>query len=264
MSWLRSDDRFRTHPSGSQWFCQRFLPIIVGMGAWTYDSQWLVMDGYDARITYKNMKSLRMRIKPPHGEVVVSAPLSTPDHVIMDFLRERHEWILKHRAEVRSRAAAPESFVTGGRVPLWGWWRELVVEDASRTSARIVGGQVHVRRPANDHEAARRAVDALYEREMGPAVVEELERWEPRIGRQPTQIRLKRMTSRWGSCHPVTGAMSFNVMLAKFRPEALEYVVVHELVHLVERGHGPAFRACMSAHLPDWPERRKLLREAPC
>ncbi len=248
----------------SEWFCRGCLPIITGMGVRTYDGQRLVMDGYDALVTYKNMKSLRMRIKPPHGEVVVSAPFFTPDHVIGDFLAERHQWILKHREEVRSRSAVPESFVTGGRVPLWGSWRELVVEDGSRPSARIRGAQVHIRRPAGHDEAAACAVDGLYRREVGPVVEAELEKWEPRIGRRCTEVRLKRMTSRWGSCHPVTGAMSFNILLAKYRPEALEYVVVHELVHLVERGHGPAFKACMSVHLPDWPARRQLLKQEPC
>ncbi len=248
----------------AKWFCQRVLPIINRMGAWTYDSEWLVMDGYDAFVTYKNMKSLSVRIKPPYGEVAVSAPLFTPDHVIVDFLRDRHDWVLQHQAAVRLRSVGPEPLVSGGRVPLWGSWREVVVEDASRASARVVDKQVHIRRPKDDDEAARRAVDALYGRELGPAVARELSKWQPRIGRWCTEVKLKRMKTRWGSCHTITGALTFNTMLAKFSPEALEYVAVHELVHLVERGHGPVFKACMSAHLPEWPVRRQMLKDVPC
>lgn len=233
------------------------------MGAWTYDSEWLVMDGYDAFVTYKNMKSLSVRIKPPYGEVAVSAPLFTPDHVIVDFLRDRHEWVLHHQAAVRLRSVGPEPLVTGGRVQLWGAWRDVAVEEAARASARIVGGQLHIRRPKDDDEAARRAVDALYRRELVPAVTRELGEWEPRIGRWSTEVKLKRMKSRWGSCNTNTGALTFNTMLAKFPPEALEFVVVHELVHLLERGHGPAFKAYMGALMPDWPARRQMLRDGP-
>lgn len=222
------------------------------------------MDEYEALVTYKNMKNISVRIKPPHGEVAVSAPLFTPEHVIVSFLQNMREWILTHQGEVRLRSRPPESLVTGGQLPLWGSWRPVVVEDAARATARIVNGEVHIGRPAGDDEAARRAVDALYRRELGPLVADVLETWEPRVGRSSTQVRLKRMTSRWGSCQPSTGAMTFNTMLAKYSVEALEYVVVHELVHLLERGHGPAFKACMSAHLPDWQRRRQLLREDPC
>lgn len=232
------------------------------MGAWTYDSEWLVMDGYDALVTYKNMKCLRVRIKPPHGEVAVSAPLFTPEQVIVDFLRDRHEWVLQHQAAVRMRSVGPDPLVTGGLVLLWGSAIEIAVEDGTRASARLVDGRIHIRRPKDDEAAARRAVDALYRRELGPAVLRALEKWEPRIRRASPDVKLRRMKSRWGSCNTVTGALTFNTLLAKFPPDALEFVVVHELVHLLERGHGPAFKAYMDAYLPDWPLRRRMLRDA--
>lgn len=234
------------------------------MGAWTYDSGWLGMDGYDAFVTYKNMRSLRVRIMPPDGEVAVSAPLFTPDHVITDFLRDRHDWVLEHQAAVRLRSVGPEPLVTGGRVLLWGSWREITLVQAPRASARIVDGGVQIRCPDGDEQAAQRAVDALYRRELGPVVAQELEKWEPRVGRSSTEVRLKRMKSRWGSCNTITGAVTFNTMLAKFPPEALEFVVVHELVHFLESNHGPRFKAHMGALLPDWPARRQLLRHGPC
>ena len=234
------------------------------MGAWTLEKRRLVMADYDALVTYKNMKNISVRIKPPHGEVAVSAPLFTPEHVIVDFLNRMHGWILTRRKEVRRRSAPTQSLATGARVPLWGSWRHVVVEDAPRESARVVHTDVHIQRPTGDDDAAWRAMDALYRRETGPLVTAMLEAWEPRVGRSSTQVRLKRMTSRWGSCQPTTGAMTFNTMLAKYRAEALEYVVVHELVHLWEPGHGPGFTSRMSAHLPDWPRRRQMLREAPC
>ncbi|NHB83830.1 M48 family metallopeptidase [Tessaracoccus sp. HDW20] len=86
--------------------------------------------------------------------------------------------------------------------------------------------------------------------------------WQGRIGREASLVRLRRMTTRWGTCNTRTGAITLNVALAEYRPEMLEYVVVHELVHLWERGHGPAFTARMDAHLPDWRSRKAALRGA--
>lgn len=233
------------------------------MGSWSRDSELLEMDGYEAVVTYKNMRTLRVRITAPDGEVKVSAPILTPDHVIVDFLQDKHAWVLKHRSDVRLRSIRPEPLVTGGRLRLWGVWRQVVVEGASRASARVVDSAVHVKCPPGDEVAAQRAVDALYRREMGPAVADALEKWEPLVGRRSTGVKLKRMKSRWGSCNTVTGEITLNTRLAKFDVEALDYVVVHELVHLLERGHGPAFKAHMGALMPDWPARRDLLREGP-
>ena len=221
------------------------------------------MDGYDARITYKAMKRLRLRIQPPDGVVTVSVPHDTPDHVIHSFLSKNHGWILENQSAVRLRSPGQAPLVTGGRVELWGTWRELVVTDAGRASARVVDGCVHIQRPTDDDDASRRAMEALYRREMGPALQKLLEVWEPRVGRRAQAIKLRRMTSRWGSCNTVTGAITFNTALARFPVEALEFAVVHELVHLLEHGHGAVFKGHMGRLLPDWPARRQLLRKGP-
>lgn len=87
-----------------------------------------------------------------------------------------------------------------------------------------------------------------------------VERWERVMGVKAQKLVYRNMTSRWGSCQPATGRICINVRLALYPPECLEYVVVHELCHLLERGHGPAFQALMTRYLPDWKERRAKLR----
>lgn len=84
--------------------------------------------------------------------------------------------------------------------------------------------------------------------------------WEPIIGVRAGKLAYRNMTSRWGSCQPATGRICINVRLALYPPECLEYVVVHELCHLRERGHGPRFKALMDAYMPDWRVRRDKLR----
>lgn len=85
-------------------------------------------------------------------------------------------------------------------------------------------------------------------------------KWEAVIGVKAQKLAYRNMTSRWGSCNPQTGRICINVQLARYPEECLEYVVVHELCHLIERGHGPRFKALMTRHLPGWQSRRNLLR----
>ena len=84
--------------------------------------------------------------------------------------------------------------------------------------------------------------------------------WELIMGVRAGKIAYRNMTSRWGSCQPSTGRICINVRLALYPPECLEYVVVHELCHLLERGHGPRFHQLMDTFMPDWKQRRAKLR----
>lgn len=79
-----------------------------------------------------------------------------------------------------------------------------------------------------------------------------IEKWAPILGVKPGALAYRNMVSRWGSCNVKTGRICINVQLAAFPPECLEYVVVHELCHLIEANHGPRFKALLDAHLPDW------------
>lgn len=87
-----------------------------------------------------------------------------------------------------------------------------------------------------------------------------VEAWEPIMGVKAGKLAYRNMTSRWGSCQPSTGRICINIRLALYPPECLEYVVVHELCHLLERGHGPRFKTLMDAFMPDWRKRRDKLR----
>ena len=84
--------------------------------------------------------------------------------------------------------------------------------------------------------------------------------WEPILGVKAQKLAYRNMKSRWGSCQPTTGRICINVRLALYPPECLEYVVVHELCHLLVPGHGPEFKELMTRVMPDWKQRRAKLR----
>lgn len=209
--------------------------------------------GVEVFVTRKRMKNLRMRVDPRDASVQLSAPHHADEAEIAAFVARNLEWVVE--AQTRARMNVPERLVSGGRARLWGQWRELVVSDGGRSTAHVEDGRIHIVRPDGDEEAARRALTALHRRELLPAVEHFLDVHSPYVGRRPSHVRLARMRSRWGSCNHVTGRMSFNVALAERPQTELEYVVVHELGHLLEANHGPAFKQHLTAMLPDWRSR---------
>jgi predicted metal-dependent hydrolase len=117
--------------------------------------------------------------------------------------------------------------------------------------------------PGTDAEGRRRILERWQRRQLRAQIPVLLERWEPKIGRQVPRWSIRRMKTKWGSCNPETGHLSFNVELAKKHPRCLEYLVVHEMTHLIERGHGERFTTLMDEFLPDWRRRRDELNAAP-
>lgn len=209
--------------------------------------------GVEVHVTRKRMKNLRMRVDPRDASIQLSAPHHVEAAEIEAFVTRNLEWIVG--AQTHARLNVPERLVTGGRARLWGQWCELVVADGARAVAGVEDGRIHITRPEGDEDAARRALTALHRRELLPAVEHYLDVHTPYVGRGPSNIRLARMRSRWGSCNHVTGRMSFNVALAERSQDELEYVVVHELGHLLEANHGPVFKQHLTAMLPDWRSR---------
>lgn len=114
--------------------------------------------------------------------------------------------------------------------------------------------------PQSEAETADDATKKLWREVVASFTPALIEKWEPIMGVKAGDIAYRNMRSRWGSCKPSTGRICINTRLALYPPECLEYVVVHELCHLIEHGHGPKFHALMDSFLPDWKERRAKLR----
>ncbi len=208
----------------------------------------------------KPIKYLRLRVDSPSGEVKLSVPRGTPKRVVEQFVGSRRAWIVEQQAKARQAASLAPTLRNGGRARLWGQWREIVLTESTRATARFHDGQLLLRAP--DEAGAARALDRLYRSELRRELQRCQHDWERAVGRAAASIKLRRMTSRWGTCNTKTKAITLNVTLAEWPGWALEYVLVHELVHLLEPGHGPRFQAHMSRVLPDWRDRRRDLRNS--
>ena len=223
-------------------------------------SEPLHVQGIDAELTKKDIKNLRLRVTPD-GRVAVSAPWHVPHEAIEAFVAGHRQWILTTQAKVRLTAPVKEPIVDGGRARLWGTWHELRVADGPRASATVHDGVISIVAP--DEAGRARALDNLYRRELTHRLEPLHQQWAARIGRSASTFKLRRMTSRWGTCKTSTAVITLNLALAERPIAALEYVLVHELTHLHERGHGPRFHHLMDTYLPDWRARRASLRGHP-
>lgn len=114
--------------------------------------------------------------------------------------------------------------------------------------------------PSSRAEQATEAEIREWRKLVEACTVVLLEQWEPIVGVHASRLAFRNMKSRWGSCQPSTGRVCINTRLALYPPECLEYVVVHELCHMIVRGHGPEFHALMDNFMPDWRTRRAKLR----
>lgn len=217
--------------------------------------------GHPVEVTYKDVKHLRLRVLPPEGRVAASVPFGVGEETVRAFIDRQGPWIAEAQQRIRMARPVVEPLVDGGRARLWGRWREVRIVEGARAGACLEGDAIRL--SGDDEATRRRSLENLYRRELAATLPALLDQWQHRVGKRATQVKLRRMTSRWGTCNTVSGAITLNSALAEHPSTALEYVLVHELVHLWERGHGAEFRARMDQHVPDWRQRRAALRGHP-
>ena len=217
--------------------------------------------GMTVTIMRKPIKNMYLRIKPPNAQIVISAPSRMSQAAIARFVTERKPWIEQAQhtmLQVRDEQIRQSDFngldgVNGSNGPenLNGLKKTGGVGD--RNNPGDPNSLNNPRAFVWNAATRRRAVQTIN------AQLPVLRgKWAPVIERKPRHSTLRIMTSRWGSCTPKTGRIRLNLQLGLMDPKFLEYVLVHEMTHLWENGHGEGFQRRMSAYLPQW---RQLRRE---
>lgn len=224
----------------------------------------LNVDGLEIPVSVvrKRVKNLNLRVRAD-GTVTLSIPQHLPLARAREFLDRKGEWIAKRvRRNIERRPSPDLAGELPDRIPLWG---KLVPRDSVQAnsgqaaSGRDAGGQGAPGQTTIDQAA----LDELYRTEVLRALPDVVERMEARIGVHATRWSVRVMKTRWGSCTPKTGAIRINARLAAYPPECLEFVVAHELVHLLEPSHNARFHTLLDEFCPDNRHPAKLLREAP-
>lgn len=207
----------------------------------------LNVDGLEIPVSVvrKRVKNLNLRVRAD-GTVTLSIPQHLPLARAQEFLERKGSWIAERvRRNIERRPSPDFAGELPNRIPLWG---KLVSRDSVQAnSGQDVGGQGAPGQTTIDQAA----LDELYRTEVLRALPDMVERMEARIGVHATRWSVRVMKTRWGSCTPKTGAIRTNARLAAYPPECLEFVVAHELVHLLEPSHNARFHALLDEFCPD-------------
>ena len=220
----------------------------------------------EVELTRKAVKHAHLSVHPPTGRVTLVTPLGTRAAVARAFAITKLGWIRAQQERFRGQAReSPRQFVGRESHFLWGRRYLLTVrhEDAAPSVALDHRRIILTVRPGAD--AARRAgvMHAWHKSLLHAAVPGLIEQWERRLGVRVRGYFLQRMKTKWGSCNHRAGHIRLNTELVKKPRDLLEYVVVHELLHLIEPSHGERFVALLNAHYPFWRDARAELNQLP-
>lgn len=227
----------------------------------------LVISGLTIHIVRKNIKNLHLAVLPPDGRVRFAVPHHVSDERVRLAVIAKLGWIRKQQANFNQQARQTErEMVDGESHYLWGrQYRLEVIEQAGKHRIETKGKnklRLYVT-PNTTTDNRLLVLNEWYRQQLKLKLAELLHYWTPLIKRTPKSCDIKKMKTKWGSCNIEAQRIWINLELAKKPPECLEYILVHELVHLLERHHNDKFRAYMNTFLPNWREHQRLLNKLP-
>ncbi|MDP3939615.1 MAG: SprT family zinc-dependent metalloprotease [Deltaproteobacteria bacterium] len=217
-------------------------------------------------MTRKNIKHVHLSVHPPIGRVTLVAPKGTRPEVARAYAISKLVWIRDQQAKLRGQAReTPRQFVERESHCLWGRRYLLSVkEEEAKPFVRLSHRSITLTVRPGSSSAKRAAVMHAWHKSLLHAAVPELiRRWEPKLGVEVAGYFLQRMKTKWGGCNSRARNIRLNTELVKKPKDLLEYVVVHEMLHLLEPTHSERFVTLMSTHYPAWREARAELNELP-
>jgi predicted metal-dependent hydrolase len=217
-------------------------------------------------LTRKDVKHAHLSVHPPSGRVTLVAPTGTRPEVARAYAISKLGWIRDHRTKLRAQAReTPRRFVTRESHYVWGRRYLLsVVEKNAKPAVRAGHRKITLAvRPGSGRARRAQVVHSWHKALLHEAVPPLIRKWEARVGVRVAGYFLQRMKTKWGGCNHRAGTIRLNTELVKKPKDLLEYVVVHEMLHLVEPTHSERFLALMSEHYPAWRVARAELNELP-
>jgi predicted metal-dependent hydrolase len=226
----------------------------------------LQVNDIPVEVVRKDIKNFHLGVYPPTGRVRVAAPLRLNDEAVRLAVISRLPWIRRHQKGFQEQDRQSErEFVTGESHYVWGRRYLLDVREEGATGVSVINGRkLRLSVPAGSSKAKRSEVLRRWYRERLRSEIEQLlPKWEVQVGVSDVEWGIRKMKTRWGSCHAKVGRIWLNLELIKKPRNCLEYILVHELVHLLERSHGNAFRSHMERVMPNWHLHRAVLNRSP-
>ena len=217
-------------------------------------------------LTRKDIKHVHLSVHPPHGRVSLVAPATTRVEVARAYAISRLGWIRDQQAKLRGQAReSPRRFVSRESHYVWGKRYLLFVRERDqKPSVTMDHRRITLTvRPGSDQAKREAVIHAWHKGLLHDAVPQLIRKWEPRLEVTVAAYFLQRMKTKWGSCNHVARHLRLNTELVKKPKDLLEYVVVHEMAHLIAPTHCDRFVALLNRHYPTWREARTELNDLP-
>ncbi len=227
----------------------------------------LEIQGLTVEVVRKNIKNLHLAVYPPDGRVRIAVPVWVADEAVRLTIISRLGWIRKQQARFEQQARQSQrGLVNGESHYVWGrHYRLQVIEQPGPPQLRLRNNSIlEMRvRPGTDRLKREALLLAWYRHLLQEVIPPLIAKWEPIMGVSVAAWGIRRMRTRWGTCNIPARRIWLNLELAKKSPQCLEYVIVHEMAHLLERHHNDNFRTLMDKYLPHWQMLRAELNQSP-
>jgi predicted metal-dependent hydrolase len=222
--------------------------------------------GLQVQIVRKAIKNLHLGVYPPHGRIRVAAPMTVSDNAVRLAVVRNLGWIRRQRDRFEAQPRESRREMAGGETHYFFGRRYRLRLVVSPERAIVIRRKslLEIHAPIGTTAAQREQIlQTWYRDHLKRRIAPLLAEWQPRLGVSATHWRVRRMRTRWGTSNPDSRRLLFNLELAKKPVRCLEFLVVHELVHLIERHHSERFLSLMDQHFPRWRRVRAELNAAP-
>lgn len=230
------------------------MPGTIDLGGMTLD------------VITKDIKNVHLSVYPPTGRIRISAPKRMSRDTIRLFAISKLGWIKQQQRKLQAQdRESPREYINRESHYVWGRRYLLrVIEDDTAPSVQLRHSTLVVWvRPGAGRDNKESVLSEWYRQQLKAAALPLIERWQAKLSVTVRGLFVQQMKTKWGSCNATAHTIRLNTELAKKPKECLEYLVVHELVHLHEPTHGERFVELMDRHLPNWRDTRDLLNRLP-
>ncbi len=217
-------------------------------------------------VVQKDIKNIHLSVYPPAGKVRISAPLQMDIDTIRVFAITKLDWIKRQQQKLREQAReTPREYLDCESHYVWGKRYLLkVVEKDTAPEIELKHNKMLLQiRPATSDGRKQEILETWYREQLKEVVPMLIVKWEPLMGVKVERFFVQRMKTKWGSCSPSSKSIRLNTDLAKKPPECLEYIVVHEMAHLLEPTHNSRFITFMDQFIPKWRFYKEELNRLP-
>ncbi len=233
----------------------------------SFEKSKITVSGIDVQIVRKDIKNFHLAVYPPDGHVRVAVPEHVTDDNVRLAVVSKLSWIKIQQQNFKDQPRQSDRKYISGECHyfLGKRYRLELIECTGKPGIKpLKSGKLKMLvRPGTSIESKEKLLNSWYREELKKIIPELLEKWQPVVGKQANDWRIKKMKTKWGSCNIEEKRIWLNLDLAKKPYECLEYILVHELVHLLERRHNYNFMRYMDKFMPKWRGSRNLLNKSP-